>query len=87
MVIRKIELQILRLRVPAFCLFVMEGSTDLRFDQWESRARRVEPSSLSPPVFFTAAGSTAGKRTCNRTTAQYILYVLNLPGGPEVKLS
>lgn len=61
MVIRKIELQILRLRVTAFCLFVMEGSTDLRFDHRKTRARRVEPSSLSPPVFSMAAGSTAGK--------------------------
>lgn len=59
MVIRKIELQILRLRVPAFCLFVMEGSTDLRFDQWATRAQHIEPSSLSPPAFSMAAGSTA----------------------------
>lgn len=40
-VIRKIELQILRLRVSAFCLFVMEGSTDLRFDRLKTRARCV----------------------------------------------
>lgn len=75
MVIRKIELQILRLRVPAFCLFVMEGSTDLRFDHCKTRARRVEPSSLSPPVFSMGSGQHSRKRTCIRSTAQYILYV------------